>query len=178
MFSNLSRRERIMLIFLVVFAILAAYYYALYEPMVENLDSLRQEISDKEMQINRNLAIIAKMPKLEERYDKISYIEDEILKNRIDSVPAILQILEDEAEISGLEIISFSPQEQDEDTRITMEARGYYNQVVNFLDGIKRLDGQIIFNRLSVNKANSEDDLLRINGVYIYKNDLIGGGDS
>ncbi|MEJ6950066.1 type IV pilus inner membrane component PilO [Natronospora cellulosivora (SeqCode)] len=179
MFNNLSRRERLMLVFLAVFAIAAIYYFLLYEPMLGRIDSLNQELSNKEVTYNMHVATISKMPELEKRYEELRYIEDQIQENMIESVPAMLQVLESQSADSGLEIIAFIPQELDDSTRINMEARGFYEQLVGFIDGIKSLDGFIEFERINIRKENNDNDLLRINGTFVFHNDLlIGGGDS
>lgn len=176
MFDRFNRRERIMIICLIIVGILALYYYFLYQPMKENLAFLEQQINMKKKQIDEYLVTIEKLPELRARYAELEYIENEALPVRITSVDEMLQVLEDESKKSGILITSFTPDEQENSTMISMLAEGNFEELVLFLDGIERLNGQIEFRSIRVFRKNQGDDSLNINAKLLFRNDLLIGG--
>jgi len=173
----MSRRERIMLICLAIFAIIAVYYYFFYQPIIDKIAFLEQEKVNYQEQINKHIITLSKKPEVEARYAELKYIENEDLANRIGSIDEMLQVLENESDKSGIEITSFVPNEQEKVTMINMVAEGKFSELVLFLEGIKVLNGQIEFKSISVDRKNEEDDLLVINAEFIYHYDLFIGGD-
>ncbi len=177
MFDRYSSRERVMIGFLAIIAIIAIYYYFLYQPIIDNRDILEAQKSDSQVEINKQIITLRKMPDLESRYRELEYIENEELSNRISSVDDVLRVLEDESENSGIKITSFVPKEQEKTTIINMVAEGSFEELVLFLRGVKRLEGQIEFADIKLSHKNQENNILIINGIFIYHNDLLFGGD-
>lgn len=177
MFSNLSCRERIMLICLVVFAVLVLYYYFFYQPLADNIAVLKEQKFSKEDQISEYLNTISKIPDLEKRYGELKYLEKELKVNQVTTIGEILQIIEDESVKSCIQIRSFVPNEQEKYTQISMLAEGFFEALLPFLDGIGKLMGQIEFNNIMVFKNNQSDYLLNINLELIYHNELLIGAE-
>lgn len=166
-----------MLIVLVIFGLLAGYYYFLYTPILEDIDQLEARKATLDKEINDNLALLRKKPELEARYAELEYLENDELWDRISSIDEMLQILNDESEKSGIKILSFVPTRNESTTEIEMKAEGYYSDLVLFLEGINSLDGQIEFESINVYKKSEENNLLGINGKYIFDHELFIGGE-
>lgn len=177
MFSGMSRRERLLVLFLSIFAVIAIYYYFLYTPMLRDIDSYEQEINSLDRQITSHLHTLSNRPELEARYSELKYLEDEELGNRITSIDELLKVLEDESVNSGIKLTSFVPTEEEETTKITMTAEGNFSELVLFLEGISSLNGKIEFDNINVKRKNEEDNHLDIRGNFIFHYDLLIGGD-
>ncbi|WP_125990750.1 type II secretion system protein GspM [Halocella sp. SP3-1] len=176
MLSSLSRRERVMLIFLIFFALGAGYYFYIYQPLEENIANLSQLKINKELQINKTTATLRKLPVLQDRYDQLQYIEEELNKNKINSADEMLAVLEGEAGKSGIKISSFIPEEDEKETEISILLKGNYNQLIKFLEGIEKLNGQAEFSNMRIARI-AENNLLEAFGIIIYHDDLLTGGD-
>lgn len=175
MLERLSHRERIMLIFLLFFVIIALYYFYLYQPMEENIINLKLEKESKEMKIRENLSILSNMPSVKKRYEELKHLENELEKIKINSSDEVLKVLETEAQRSGIKIISFVPREETETIEISMLANGSYLQLIHFLDGIKKLNGQLEFKTMRITKDETSN-LLEIYGLFLFSNQAITGG--
>lgn len=177
MFSNLSRRERIMLIFLGVFLVLALFYYLIFLPKTDEIKYLENQKASKQGQINQYLAILRNMPEIEERYRELEYLKKDEMVRLVRTVDEMLQVLEDEARKSGMKITSFLPVHGENTVEISMIAEGYFEEFVLFLHGIGKLNQQIEFKRISVSRKDQGDNMLNINGTYIFHYELIPGGE-
>ena len=177
MFSNLSRRERIMLIFLGVFLILALAYYFVFLPKTDEIKQLESQKANKQRQINQYLSTLRDMPELERRYKELEYLKKDKLVRLVRTVDEMLQVLEDEARKSGVKITSFIPVHREDSVEVNMMAEGSFEEFVLFLHGIGKLNQQIEFKKVTVSRKDQGDDKLNINGTYIFHYELIPGGD-
>lgn len=176
MLDSLSRREQIMLIFLIFFILGVGYYFYIYQPLQGNIADLKQLKLNKELRLNKTMATLRKLPVLQDRYNQLKYIEKEINKNRIDSADEILAVLEEEAGRSGIKITSFIPEEDEKKNEVSILLKGDYNQLIKFFEGIKKLNGQAEFSNMQIVRT-AENNLLEASGIIIYHDDLLTGGD-
>lgn len=177
MLSNLKRSERIMLIVLGIVIILIAYYYLAYQPMSKKINTLEREVQSKEQTRDAYMEIVRKIPALEERYAQLEYIEKEEYITAIDSVDQLLQVLENEAVFSGIKITSFIPRELEENIDVDMLLEGSYEELIVFLNGIKKLHGMVEFRDISITRLREGNGILEVQGLIIYDEDLSIGGD-
>jgi|LSQX01.2.fsa_nt_gb Tfp pilus assembly protein PilO len=167
-----------MLIFLGIIIVCIAYYYAAYQPMNKKINVLKRELQSKEQTRDVYMETIRKIPALEERYAQLEYIEKEEYITSLDSVDQLLQILEDEAVFSGIKITSFVPRElEDNIVYVDMMFEGSYDELLVFLNGIKKLHGMVEFGNLIITRLSEGNGILEVEASISYDEDLSIGGD-
>ena len=175
MINKLSRRERILLIILAVVAVIALYYYVLYLPMANKIAALEDEKIYKENQVNQYLIALGRMPALQARYEELKPLRKQLV-TMVTSVDGLLQVLENASARSGVKITSFIPDDRNDYIQVNMIADGTYEELVLFLEGIKKLRGQVEFKKIIVARKEQGDDSLNINSTFILHKELNHGG--
>lgn len=165
-----------MLISLLVFSILASYYYFLYQPMLDEIAIIEKQIKDGRLKIQESIIRAKQKRDLEKKLSEIQLSMEKYSDVSVDSIDGLLQILEKQSSNSGLKIISFQPVKKAEHTEAKMIAEGSYEQLILFLNGLKVLNGQVEFSSLSIYKNQQSEELLTVNAEFLYS-DLSTGGD-
>jgi len=175
MFNKLSRRERMLLIILAVVAVIALYYYTLYLPLSDKIAVLEDDKAYKENQLNQYLITVGRMPVLQARYEELKPLRLQVT-TMVNSADGLLQALENASVKSGVKITSFIPDNRKEFIQVNMLADGTYEELVLFLEGIKKLRGQVEFKKIIVARKEQGDDSLNINSTFILHKELNPGG--
>lgn len=175
MWDRLSQREQIMLIILVFVLILTFYYMFLYQAIQTEIKELEAEKNQKKNQLAMALTLVKKLPELKERYNQLKIIEEKKQKYVSLTTEDFLRIIEEISQDSGAELISFIPREHEDSITLNIIIKGFYKNICDFLNGLKKLENQVEFNYLVIQSVKDE---LQLSLELFYKKREADGGDS
>lgn len=146
---SLSRREKILLLVMVVIVGFAAYYYWLYQPLVEETQALELEKNRLGRQLFIEMAMAQRVPEMRELYDSVRHIEREIDFLNL-TAEDFLELIQEISKNSNAELVAFFPNETADHLRLNITMIGNYEDIYRFLSGLKRLASQIDVNYLNL----------------------------
>lgn len=172
MFSNLNKRELIILSVAIVIIILTLYYVYIYEPLVTEISQLESEKEEKvqEVQVAQNM--VKELPEVKERYEELTERTDFV--NFFDiSNDKLLVELKTIADEHNITLRSFKPSASEDTIDIAMFIEADYFDLNNFLSELKRFEYWMDYKRMTIRPT---DEKLQVNlSLTFYKQGLIGG---
>lgn len=161
MIKRLNRRERLMLLFLLFLAIITIYYFWFYQPIQEKVQGINRQIEQDKNEYITTIAMVKKLPELEQRYQQLKEIENIVLARKSTSVKEILKEMEQFSYNNQVKIISFLPQEEEIGTVLNFVLEGSYQDFCSFLADLEGLKNRVRFETLRL-QANDQNLLLNI----------------
>lgn len=158
MFSNLSRREKILLILAFVIALSSVYYFYFYQPFKAEIDVLKTERDNKQNRLDIAMSFARRLPKIKEEYRNI--IAE--LENKDEYINKdVIDLLIDFREISkenNLELTLFRPKENENNISMAVNIEGGFREATNLLADFKEWNYWFEFR--DVNISRSENGVL------------------
>ena len=131
---------------LIVVAIVAVYYFTVYMPHVETMESLYREFNSKKAEFSKMVVLVRDRGQFMEEVEAL----DRDLKVAISmlpdkkEIPSLLKKLSDEAEKFGLEVYYFEPLAEQKkefyaEVPVSMKVKGSFHEVLGFFDSVNKL---------------------------------------
>ncbi|MFW6257010.1 MAG: hypothetical protein ACOC2O_02600 [Bacillota bacterium] len=144
---NLSKREKILALIMILIFLTTGYYFLLYQPLTESKQQLLEEKNEKERQLIIERAMAKKAVELREIYQEFKNVERKM--DALDlSAEDFLELLQDISKNSQAELVSFTPQQTETDLSLNLTMVGHYENIYFFLSGVKSLASQIEIDNL------------------------------
>lgn len=149
MFSNLSKREKALLVFLALLAGGVLFWFYIYEPAQEEIAGLESDVSSRETELNRAIERAGQLPELRE---EAQALRDRIqtLREQEKSVPDLLVMFNELAGDFAVELEDFSPYNTEEEIRLNLLLRGDYRNISDMLVEARRSDNRLELSRIDL----------------------------
>jgi len=172
MFSNLNRRELIILSVAIIIIVFTLYYVYVYDPLVTEINQLEGEKEEKiqEVQVAQNM--VSKLPDIKERYAELTERTDLVNFFNISNDKLLIQ-LKQIADDNNITLRSFRPNASEDTIDIAMFIEADYFDLNNFLTELKRFEYWMDYKTMTVRPT---DENLQVNlSLTFHKQGLIGG---
>ena len=172
MFSNLNRRELIILSVAIIIIILTLYYVYIYDPLVTDINQLETQKEEKvqEVQVAQNM--VSQLPEIRERYEQLTERTDFVNFFNISNDQLLVE-LKQIADDNNITLRSFRPNASEDTIDIAMFIEADYFDLNNFLTELKRFEYWMDYKSMTVRPT---DENLQVNlSLTFYKQGLIGG---
>jgi Tfp pilus assembly protein PilO len=172
MFSNLNKRELIILSVAIVIIILTLYYVYIYEPLVTDINQLETEKEEKIQEVQTAQNMVSKLPEVKERYEALTERTDFVNFFNISNDQLLIE-LKNIANENNITLRSFKPSASEDTIDIAMFIEADYLDLNNFLTELKRFEYWMDYKRMTIRPT---DNNLQVNlSLTFYKQGLIGG---
>ncbi len=131
--TNLSRREKILLIIAILVVGAAAYNYLLYQPLTEERTALESEIADLESSIVTAQERIEQIPDLEQQLEELREERETILEMGYHDSEEVLARLNLFSRRSGVRLNSYELDETEEGYPFYLSGEGDYTSMLEFI---------------------------------------------
>ena len=155
--NDLSKREKISLIFLFILVVGLIYYFYFYQPQTVKLNALRNKLDAKVKQLKAKSILLHKKKSLEGKYEKeVEKLNKEkkiFLKvNQKDKLIVDLNQLVTHSKIKLVAIKALATKKKNNYLQfpVQVQVTGNYNELINYLHQIRELDYIIRVNTLNV----------------------------
>ncbi len=163
--QKFSNRDKILLCILLFFVPLFVYFKLFLSPELEKLDKInkkKQNLEKKLNDIQTKKIFIAKVRKELDRKTKILLKAQSILPTT-NEIPELLTAISTEATKAGLKILLFKPGDEIKKDYysiipIEINVEGPFQQIVIFLDNIRRLERIVNAKDVNFVRAKREDN--------------------
>lgn len=172
MFSNLNRRELIILAVAIVIIILTLYYVYIYEPLITDINQLEGEKEDKIEEVQVAQEMVSELPEIKERYEDLTK-QTEFVNFFDISNDKLLVELKEIADDNDITLRSFRPNASEDTIDIAMFIEADYFDLNNFLTELKRFEFWMDYKSMTI---RPQEENLQVNlSLTFYKQGLIGG---
>ena len=170
MFSNLSNREKVLLLLVFIIAVGAVYYFYFYTPLTEEIARLENEREQKNNRLQVAIGFAEKLPDIKEEYRQIVleleargvYVDKDLIDLLIDYREA--------ANDNDLNLRLYRPTENDKNISMSVNVEGGFREVCNLLEDFKEWNYWFEFR--NVNITRSEQGVL-ISMTTLYHDRLV-----
>jgi type IV pilus assembly protein PilO len=149
--------QRLIIVFAIVGAIAAAFFYLLYLPESENLQRLVAQNQTLETKLAEDRRIASNLPKFKEEYEKMKEQLDQALTELPNEreIPGLLSSIASLAKDNGLDVLRFKPgQERPSgfyaEVPIELKLTGSFHQLASFSQAVGDLPRIVNLNNLSM----------------------------
>ncbi len=162
MFSNLSNREKILLVLAFIIAVSSVYYFYFYTPLTEEIARLKNERNQKDNRLQVALGFAKQLPEIKEEYRQIVlelesrgiYLDKDLIDLLIDFREA--------ANDNNLNLKLYRPSETEENISMTVNIEGDFREIINLLKDFKEWNYWFEFRDVNIGRSDE--------GVSIYMN--------
>lgn len=172
MWSRINKREKILLIVLLLVGLFYLYYMYLYQPLKVEINELKKEKQLKEARFIEELVLVKELPGLRDRYNKLKEVEKIELKFSTLTPEDFLELLEKISRETGARLTAYIPEKKDNVTILDIAVEGDYRHLNSFLAGLKKLANQLDVNTLIV---RPHKEVLQMKMVLHYTRKKTGG---
>lgn len=154
MFSNLSKREKVMLTLLLIIAVSSLYYFYFYQPAVQEISELKSKKLEKENRLNIAITFAKKLPDLKNEYNlllkNIIARGDYAKKDKIDLLIDFREAIKER----DLALISFQPHREEKNYTMKVTIDGNFADLCLLLEDFKKWDYWFEFKQIELKKSN------------------------
>ena len=161
--ANLSPAKKILLVLVAVVLIFGLYWQLGYKKKAKTINTLRNDLSNKQAKLNENEAIARNLPRFKEEVQKLNQqlgkVVQELPNKR--EIPDLLEKISNLGALNGLEVIYIKPQNDVDqgfyaEVPIAIKVKGGYHEMGLFLDALSRLPR--IINVSDIAMGNAKED--------------------
>ncbi|MFN3302051.1 MAG: type 4a pilus biogenesis protein PilO [Patescibacteria group bacterium] len=171
-----TRREKIFLVILTILLPLILFYKVYFSSIQEKIKKYKEEINNLNIEIAKLEVYQKKEKDLEMQLNEWKKFLDEV-KNFLPTekeVPSLLKNVSSIAKQSQLEILSFSPKnEEPRDYYVVIpfeiHLKGFFSNIISFLNKVETLERLITLENIEFNPQEKEDKLIVKCLFYTYK---------
>lgn len=169
---KLPNRQKIALLFLVMLALGAAFYYGFQEPKYAQLKELQGKLNDLQNQIQENRKIADNLPRLKKEYEQLQIELTNALTELPNQkeIPSLLTSITNVGKGAGLDFLSFKPRsEEPKDfysaVPVDIVVYGSFYSVANFFVAVSNLPRIVNINNVSVSDIRDAGgrSMMRVN---------------
>jgi|SRR6056297_319632 len=172
MLANLNKRELIILGVAIIIIILTLYYVYVYDPLITEIEQLREEKRSKEQEVQVAQNMIKRLPELRERYEELQERTDLVNFFNITNDKLLVE-LKNIADENNIILRSFKPNASEETINIAMFIEADYFDLNRFLMELKRFEYWMDYKTITVRPT---DENLQVNlSLTFHREGLIGG---
>jgi type IV pilus assembly protein PilO len=154
MFSNLSNREKILLLLVFIIALGAVYYFYFYTPLTEEIAQLENERNQKDNRLQVAIGFAEQLPAIKEEYRQIvleleargMYVDKDLIDLLIDFREA--------AKDNELELRLYRPSENAENISMSVNIEGGFREVTNLLEDFKEWNYWFEFRNVNISRSD------------------------
>jgi type IV pilus assembly protein PilO len=154
---KLPNKQKIALLFLVMVAIGAAFYYGIQQPKYMQLKELQVKLNDLQNQIQESKKIADNLPRLKKEYEQLQFELASALTELPNQkeIPTLLTSITNVGKGAGLDFLVFRPKpEEPKDfysaVPVDISVYGSFYSVANFFVAISNLPRIVNINNVSV----------------------------
>ena len=175
MLANLNKRELIILSVAIIIIILTFYYVYVYDPLITEIEQLKEEKQSKEQEVQVAQNMIKNLPELRERYEELKERTDLVNFFNITNDKLLVE-LKNIADENNITLRSFKPNASEETINIAMFIEADYFDLNRFLMELKRFEYWMDYKTITVRPT---DENLQVNlSLTFHREGLIGGEDN
>ena len=172
MLANLNKRELIILGVEIIIIVLTLYYVYVYDPLITEIEQLREEKRSKEQEVQVAQNMIKRLPELRERYEELQERTDLVNFFNITNDKLLVE-LKNIADENNIILRSFKPNASEETINIAMFIEADYFDLNRFLMELKRFEYWMDYKTITVRPT---DENLQVNlSLTFHREGLIGG---
>ncbi len=167
-FSQLSKRERLVLYVAVIFVSISLLDRLLIYPVYSKIDSLNKEINQKETGISRHLRILEQKERiLSEAKNYAPFLRKP--KSEEEEMTVFLKEIESISNKSSLYIIDMKPAGSKEEKNnikrftVNLSCEGQMEQIMDFMYNIENSDELLMIERYQLNPKSKESMVIQCN---------------
>jgi len=154
---KLPNKQKIALLFLVMVAVGAAFYYGIQKPKYEQLKALQVKLNDLQNQIQESKKIADNLPRLKKEYEQLQIELASALTELPNQkeIPSLLTSITNVGKGAGLDFLIFRPKpEEPKDfysaVPVDISVSGSFYNVANFFVAVSNLPRIVNINNVSV----------------------------
>jgi type IV pilus assembly protein PilO len=154
---KLPNKQKIALLFLVMVAIGAAFYYGIQQPKYKQLKELQVKLNDLQNQIQESKKIADNLPRLKKEYEQLQIELASALTELPNQkeIPSLLTNITNVGKGAGLDFLVFRPKpEEPKDfysaVPVEIAVSGSFYNVANFFVAVSNLPRIVNINNVSV----------------------------
>lgn len=175
-YAKIPASQRYAGVALLVGALVAGFYYLIYQPQRDSLQHREHELRTALAQAADKENVAQNLKTYEERLANLQRDLDraKALLPDSDNVPELLAQLGNAAHETGLEIVKFQPQgETIKDfyavINFSIQVRGSYNEIAMFIDRIGKLDRIVNVTDLTMKNPKTQQEKVVVDGSFQVK---------
>ena len=169
--DELSNKQRLLIIAVVVLIMLAGFWQYVYKPYQTDIRNLRTQLESLQTDLQGLRAIAAKLPQFEEETKKLKRQLDEIRRQlpQEKEIPELLENVSRTGTESGLGFDLFRPKKEVNkgfyvEVPVDLVVKGPYHSIATFLDKVVHFDRIINISSFNFGKATEERGQVVITG--------------
>lgn len=154
---KLPNKQKIALLFLVMVAVGAAFYYGIQQPKYKQLKELQVKLNDLQNQIQESKKIADNLPRLKKEYEQLQIELASALTELPNQkeIPSLLTNITNVGKGAGLDFLVFRPKpEEPKDfysaVPVEIAVSGSFYNVANFFVAVSNLPRIVNINNVSV----------------------------
>lgn len=154
---KLPNKQKIALLFLVMVAVGAAFYYGIQQPKYKQLKELQVKLNDLQNQIQESKKIADNLPRLKKEYEQLQIELASALTELPNQkeIPSLLTSITNVGKGAGLDFLVFRPKpEEPKDfysaVPVDISVSGSFYNVANFFVAVSNLPRIVNINNVSV----------------------------
>jgi type IV pilus assembly protein PilO len=154
---KLPNKQKIALLFLVMVAVGAAFYYGIQQPKYKQLKELQVKLNDLQNQIQESKKIADNLPRLKKEYEQLQIELSSALTELPNQkeIPSLLTGITNVGKGAGLDFLVFRPKpEEPKDfysaVPVDISVSGSFYNVANFFVAVSNLPRIVNINNVSV----------------------------
>jgi type IV pilus assembly protein PilO len=165
MFSNLSNREKILLLLAFIIAIGAVYYFYFYTPLTEEIAQLENERNQKDSRLEVAIGFAEQLPAIKEEYRQI-VLELEARGMYVDKdlIDLLIEFRE-AAKDNDLELRLYRPSENAENISMSVNIEGGFREIVSLLEDFKEWNYWFEFRNVNISRSG-DGVMISMNVLY------------
>ncbi len=166
MLSNLSNREKILLLLAFIIAFGAVYYFYFYTPLTEEIAQLENEKNQKDNRLAVAMGFAEQLPAIKEEYRQIVmeleargvYVDKDLIDLLIE--------FRDTAEENELELTLYRPSENTANISMAVNIEGGFREVINLLEDFKDWNYWFEFRNVNISRSGDNGVMISMNVLY------------
>ena len=179
MFENMSIREKIIIAVGLMIIIISAYYFYIYLPYTQQINSLEQTLKQKQNNIDSLKEMALNKKNLEEKYNNmqkklaVKDKKEEVSSKYETTTSDILKYFNKKTNETAISMNNFSANEDKEKVEINFSYSADFYEVISFFSEINKFQKFIGYENLTIN--NNQGQQLSISTKIIFpKKDEMG----
>ena len=157
MIGRLSRREKILLLIAFIALVFGAYYYLLYQPIIEEQEMVQSEINSLIDEHELALDRIEQIPELEDELARLEEERAELLEAAIREPEEILAAINIFSRETGITIEGYEKREGTDGHPLNFSFSGDYLPLLDFARMIDNWDYRLVVESFVL--SSSDDDI-------------------
>jgi type IV pilus assembly protein PilO len=169
--DDLSNKQRLLIMAVIVVVILGVFYQYTYKPYQADIRNARAQLETLQTDLQGLRAIAAKLPQFEEETKKLKRQLDDIRKQlpQEKEIPGLLENVSRAGTESGLGFDLFRPKKEVDkgfyvEVPVDLVVKGPYHSIATFLDKVTHFDRIINISSFNFGKATEDRGQVVITG--------------